>query len=168
MFSFAKHLQEILAFEKCLLISSIFQPFTGGQGQIISLWAEQKHFSLIGRQRGRVLWSRPLCMIKIPASAKNVKLLSHVWLLAIPWTVAYQAPPSVTFSRQEHWSGLPFPSPGHLSNPGIDRSIQPRSSTLQVDAVPPEPLGKPNISEKQVKENGSNVESDLVLHCKVG
>ena len=39
------------------------------------------------------------------------KSLSHVWLLAIPWTTAYQAPPSMGFSRQEYWSGLPLPSP---------------------------------------------------------
>ena len=39
------------------------------------------------------------------------KLLSHVWLLATPWTAAYQAPPSMGFSRQEYWSGLPLPSP---------------------------------------------------------
>ena len=42
---------------------------------------------------------------------RKVKSLSHVWLLATPWTVAYQPPPSMEFSRQEHWSGLPFPSP---------------------------------------------------------
>ena len=41
----------------------------------------------------------------------KVKLLSRVWLLATPWTAAYQAPPSMGFSRQEHWSGVPLPSP---------------------------------------------------------
>ena len=41
----------------------------------------------------------------------NVKLLSRAWLLATPWTAAYQAPPSMGFSRQEYWSGLPLPSP---------------------------------------------------------
>ena len=46
-----------------------------------------------------------------------VKLLSCVWLFAAPWTVAYQAPPSMGFSRQEYWSGLPFPSPGDLPDP---------------------------------------------------
>ena len=40
----------------------------------------------------------------------KVKLLNPVWLLATPWTVAYQVPPSMGFSRQEYWSGLPFPS----------------------------------------------------------
>ena len=41
----------------------------------------------------------------------KMKLLSHVWLLATPWTSAYQAPPSMGFSRQEYWSGVPLPSP---------------------------------------------------------
>ena len=47
-------------------------------------------------------------------------VLSRVWLFVIPWTVAHQAPPSVGFSRQENWSGLPFPTPGDLPNPGIE------------------------------------------------
>ena len=58
--------------------------------------------------------------------AHKVKLLSSVRLFATPWTVAYQAPPSMGFSRQEFWSGLPFPSPGDLPDPGIE----PRSPTL--------------------------------------
>ena len=48
-----------------------------------------------------------------------MKLLSRVRLFATPWTVAYQAFLSMGFSRQEYWSGLPFPSPGDLPNPGI-------------------------------------------------
>ena len=67
----------------------------------------------------------------------KVKLLSHVQLFATPWTVAHQAPPSIEFSRQEHWSGLPFPSPGDLPNPGIE----PGSPTLQADALQSEPPG---------------------------
>ena len=70
----------------------------------------------------------------------KVKSLSRVWLFAIPWTVAYQAPPSMEFSRQEYWSGLPFPSPGDVPNPGIE----PESPTLQADALPSELPGKPN------------------------
>ena len=50
----------------------------------------------------------------------TVKLLSHVRLFATPWTVAYQAPLSMQFSRQDYWSGLPIPSPGDLPNPGIE------------------------------------------------
>ena len=49
----------------------------------------------------------------------KVKLLSHVWFLATPWTVAHQAPPSMGFSRQEHWRGVPLPSPGPLLPPLI-------------------------------------------------
>ena len=50
----------------------------------------------------------------------KVKSLSCVQLFATPWTVAYQSPPSMGFSRQEYWSGLPFPSPGYLPDPGIE------------------------------------------------
>ena len=46
-------------------------------------------------------------------------LFSRVRLFAAPWTAAHQAPPSMGFSRQEYWSGLPGPPPGHLPNPGI-------------------------------------------------
>ena len=51
---------------------------------------------------------------------------------------AHQAPPSMEFSRREYWSGLPFPSPGGLPDPGI----KPESPTLQADALPSEPPGK--------------------------
>ena len=61
--------------------------------------------------------------------------------LCNPWTVAHQAPLSMGFSRQEYWSGLPFPSPGDLPNPGIE----PRSPTLQADALTSEPPGKPLV-----------------------
>ena len=57
---------------------------------------------------------------------------------ATPWTVAHQAPPSTGFSRQEYWTGLPFPSPGDLPDPGIE----PRSPTLQADALTSEPPHK--------------------------
>ena len=59
--------------------------------------------------------------------------------LAAPRTVAHQAPPSMGFSRQEYWSGLPFPSPGDLSDPGIE----PGFPTLQADSLPTKPPGKP-------------------------
>ena len=69
--------------------------------------------------------------------ALNVKSLSRVRLFVTPWTVAYQAPPSMEFSMQEYWSGLPFPSPGDLPNPGIE----PGCPALQADALPSEPPG---------------------------
>ena len=66
-----------------------------------------------------------------------MKLLSRVRLFATPWTVAHEAPPSMGFSRQEYWSGLPFISPGDIPNPGI----KPRSPALRVDALTSEPPG---------------------------
>ena len=66
-----------------------------------------------------------------------MKSLRHVRLFATPWTVAYQAPLSMEFFRQEYWSGLLCPSPGDCPNPGI----KPRSPTLQADSLPSEPSG---------------------------
>ena len=71
---------------------------------------------------------------QIFVSYEEVKLLSRVRLFATPWTVAYQAPPSMEFFRQEYWNGLSFPSPGDLPDPGIE----PGSLTLQADALPSE------------------------------
>ena len=61
----------------------------------------------------------------------KVKSLSRVRLFVTPWTVAYQASPSMGFSRQEYWGGLPFPSPGDLPNPGIE----PGSPALRADST---------------------------------
>ena len=60
---------------------------------------------------------------------------------ATPWTVAHQAPLSMEFSRQESWSGLPFPSPGNLSNLGIE----PGSPPLQADALPSKLTGRHGV-----------------------
>ena len=62
--------------------------------------------------------------------------------LATPWTVALQAPLSMGFPKQEYWSGLPFPSPGDLPDPGIESG----PPELQVDSLPNEPLGSPVLS----------------------
>ena len=70
-----------------------------------------------------------------------MKLLSPVRLFTTPWTVAYQASPSMGFPRQEYWSGLPFPSPGDLPDPGIE----PGCPTLEADTLTSEPPGKPLI-----------------------
>ena len=69
----------------------------------------------------------------------EVKSLSCVRLFATLWIVAYQAPPSMGFSRQEYWSRLPFPSPEDLPDPGIE----PVPPTLEADALTSEPPGKP-------------------------
>ena len=62
---------------------------------------------------------------------------TYVWLFVTPWTVAHQAPLSMGFSRQEYWSGLPFPSPGDL----LEQGMEPMSPVLQVDALPLSHLG---------------------------
>ena len=67
-----------------------------------------------------------------------------------PWTVAYQSPLSMGFPRQKHRSGLPFPSLGHLPDPGI----KPRSPVLQADSLPSELPGKPMQDRKGLKLEG--------------
>ena len=74
-----------------------------------------------------------------PPGKVKVKSLSRVRLFATPWNVAPQALLSMGFSRQEYWSGVPFPSPGDLPDPGIE----PRSPALEADALTSEPPGKP-------------------------
>ena len=69
----------------------------------------------------------------------KVKSLSHIPLFGTPWTKTCQAPLSMEFTRQEYWSGLPFPSPGDLLDPGIEL----RSAALLVDALLSEPSRKP-------------------------
>ena len=68
-------------------------------------------------------------------------MLSHFQLFAASWTVAHQAPLSTGFSKQEYWSGLPFPSPEDLPDPGI-KPTSPASLTL-ADSLPPCQLGTP-------------------------
>ena len=86
-----------------------------------------------------------------------MKSLSCVRLFATPWTVAHQAPPSMGFSRQEYWSGSPFPSPGDLPDPGIEL----RSPALQADVLPSEPPGR---SDNQYN---SNLFRKLKSHLKM-
>ena len=76
--------------------------------------------------------------IRLPDPSKPVKLLGHAQLFVISRTVAYQAHPSMEFSRQEYWNGLTFTSPGDLP----DLGMKPRSPKLQADALPSEPPGK--------------------------
>ena len=71
----------------------------------------------------------------------DVKSLSHVRLFATPWTVAYQTPPSMGFSRQEYWSGLPFPSPGDLPDPGIKPMSLPHCAGRRLPSEPPGEAG---------------------------
>ena len=87
------------------------------------------------------LFPKPFPMLSMPPTAlllyslsqhEPLCMLSHVWLFATSWAVTHQVPLSIAFPRQEYWSGLPFPSPGDLSHPGIE----PRSAELQGDSLP--------------------------------
>ena len=99
-----------------------------------------------------------------------VLVFSCVQLFVTPWTVAHQAPLSVEFSRQAYWSGLPFPPPGDLLNPGIESE----SSALQVDSLPLShwgkqeyslPWGKSAVKFILRKKMFSQLSRCLVLEC---
>ena len=70
-----------------------------------------------------------------------------------PWTVAYQAPPSMGFSRQEYWSGVPFSSPRNLPDP----RIEPGSPALQADPLLSEPPGNPSVVYKTEEKTFTTV-----------
>ena len=104
-------------------------------------WTEEPgRLQAIGSQRVRHDWAhRHNIVLYLFFLTKNEVKWSRVQLFATPWTVAHQALPSMGFSRQEYWSGLPFPSPGDLPNPGIE----PRSPHCKKMLLPSEPPGKP-------------------------
>ena len=94
-----------------------------------------------------ILQARSLVLVAISFSNAwkwkvNVKSLSRVGLLEIPWTAAYQTPLSMGFSRQEYWSGVPLPSPGDLSNPWVEPE-SPASLALACRFFTTVPPGKP-------------------------
>ena len=90
-------------------------------------------FTVVKRGKQPVYQWKGVCVC-----ARVLSCFSHVRLCVTLWTVACQAPLSMGVSRQEHWSGLPFPSPGDLPDPGIEH----RSPALQAGSLPSEPLGK--------------------------
>ena len=90
---------------------------------------------------------------------KSVKSFSRVRFFATLWTVAHKDPPSMGFSRQKYWSGLPFPSPGDLPNPGIE----PRSPASQAEALTSEPPGEHTQHHQLLEKCSSKLQSVIVL-----
>ena len=118
----------------CLIFSSIHFSYIFDISPLLDTWLANIFSNL-------ACWLFILLLVSFVVQKVKVKVksLSRVRLFATPWTVAYQAPPSMGFSRQECWSGLLFPSPGDLPDPGIE----PRSPALQADTLLSEPPGKP-------------------------
>ena len=121
-------------------VSHIFDWVSGVRGT--SQWA---HF-LVTKCYLHTSSLHPYDYIGQKKERKKVKSLSHVQLFATLWTVAHQAPLSMGFSRPEYWSGLPFPSPGDLPNPGIEL----RSPALQTDSLLSEPQGSPMLGKAEI------------------
>ena len=91
-------------------------------------------------------------------------MLSRVWLFATPWTVAHWAPLSMGFPRQEQWSGLPFPSPGDLPDPGME-TMSLVSSALASGFLTAElsHQGSPHLKLEEWKEQGTS-NTDFILN----
>ena len=96
-------------------------------------WRSGTEFPL-SNHKGGFLGRQPALILRLCVCVCVCYLLSNVQLFATPWTVACQAPLSMEFSRQEYWSGLPFPSPRDFPDPEIEL----RSPVLQEDSLPPE------------------------------
>ena len=94
--------------------------------QQLELDIEQQTASKSGKEYSKAVYCYPAYLTYMQSERKKVKSLSCVRLFATPWAVAQQAPLSTGFSRQEYCSGLPFPSPGDLS----DAVIEPQSPAL--------------------------------------
>ena len=102
---------------------------------------ETEGLQSLGLQTARPAWATNIFpfLYHFTFFKVKVKSFSCVWLFGTPLTVAYQASPSMGFSRQEYWNGLPFPSPGDLPDPGIKS----RSPRLEADTLTSEPPRKP-------------------------
>ena len=115
---------------KRLLPSAEFEPYICGQ----------RTRDIAGWDSGKLHYFQPELLYRcwipyLPACVCVFSCFSRVWLFATLWTVAHQAPLSMAFSKQEYWSGLPYPPSWDLPNPGIELM----SSALQVGHLPTEP-----------------------------
>ena len=121
----------------CILSSCLFKLYVEYIMQNAWMDEAQAGIKILGWNINNLSYADDINFIA-ESKSSEVKSLSHVRLFATPWTVAHQAPPPMGFSRQEYWSGLPFPSPGDLPDPGIES----RSPALQADALTSEPPGQ--------------------------
>ena len=128
--------------QSCILSPWLFNLY----GEYIMWNAEldeaQAGIKILGRNINNLSYADDITFIA-ESKSSEVKLLSRVRLFATPWTVAHQAPPLMGFSRQEYWSGLPFPSPGDLLDPGIEPASL-ECPTLAGGFFTTVPPGKPN------------------------
>ena len=119
------------------------------------MWGGTKNMSLYNsskwvKQQHPKLWKMNAFIFNLNLNSCVLSCCSHVWLFVTLWAVASQAPLSMGFSRQEYWSGLPFPPPGDLLDPGI----KPKSPALQVDSLLLSPWRRIYISLFYIKNLG--------------
>ena len=107
-----------------------------------SIMTSAAYFFILCKVKANLSFFMHSCRIlhSVTKLQNDIVVLSHVWLFATQWTVARRAPMSMEFSRQGCWSGLPFPSPGHLPDPGIKPASSVALAAGFFTTVPP---GKP-------------------------
>ena len=108
--------------------------------------------------------SRKYSRLWVHVHACVLSNFTHVWLFAILWTIARQAPLSMGFFRQEYWSGLPCPPPGDLPNPGTEPVSLMFPALACRFFLPLVPAGKPNYSEQILLHLFQQNVQDKVLH----
>ena len=147
-------------------MGSLGQPHRDGREECVGQGNEQKKDFKAGKcseeQRGSSVW-----LVQSPNNPTSIKgkcvcAVSHfsrIWLFVILWTVALQAPLSIGFAKQEYWSGLPFPSPGDIPNPGI----KPTSPALAGRFFISEPPGKPLSTCRSTKCRGTKMLAQVHL-----
>ena len=134
----------------CILSPCLFNFYAEYIMKIAGLDEAQAGIKIAGRNISHLRYADDTTlMAEIEEELKSllrvwVKSLSRVRLFATPWTVAYQASLSMGFCSQEYWSGLPFPFPGDLPDPGVE----PRSPALEAYTLTAEPPGKPVDSQR--------------------
>ena len=121
-----------------------FRVIQNGEGFFLLLWMQLQQLSQ-GCSEASSLWvCFYICFCLFNYFRwLTCELLSHVQLFATPQTITHQAPLLMGFSRQEYWSGLPFPSPEDL----LDSGIEPWSPALQTDSLPFELQGNPSVNQ---------------------
>ena len=159
--------------ESPFFLSTHPEPLTQVRGQIwvLRAWGERVR----GEQSNRMRSPAQGSFLRLQEShlLKRARVLGHVSpvrLFAALWTVTHQAPLSLRFSRQDYWSGLPYPPPGDVPISGIEPT-SPAASTLQGDSFTAEPPGKPIytifiMKNNYVFQNKTTVKGETLQFCK--
>ena len=138
------------------------------QGKLKDVLKWKQYIKICGRLYILRIFSSSVYITHYNVMCVYAQSLQWCPTLCDPWTTACQAPLSMGFSRQEHWSGLPYPPPVDLPNPGIEPTT-PVSPALQVDSLPAEPQEKPvKVIIDEKKDLRSIMQASILRNNKQG